>query len=57
MYNICEQITENFHTDHDHLTDKVRGLLCSQCNMGLGSFKDNKLILFNAIKYLESERE
>lgn len=43
---------EYFAVDHDHLSGKVRGLLCKQCNLGLGNFKDNKELLLNAIKYL-----
>lgn len=39
--------------DHNHTTNKVRGLLCMNCNMGLGKFKDNINFLQNAIKYLE----
>jgi len=39
--------------DHDHKTGKVRGLLCRSCNMGLGSFKDNLILLRSAVKYLE----
>ena len=35
-------------------TNKIRGLLCSNCNRGLGHFKDNIDILKSAIKYLES---
>jgi len=38
--------------DHDHKTNKIRGLLCHTCNIMLGHAKDNKLILQNAIKYL-----
>lgn len=39
--------------DHCHDTKKVRGLLCNECNTGIGYFKNNKLILQQAIKYLQ----
>jgi hypothetical protein len=39
--------------DHDHKTNKLRGLLCGACNTGLGYLRDNTTILKNAIKYLE----
>lgn len=39
--------------DHCHKGGHVRGLLCTQCNTGLGYFKDNVKYLLNAIKYLE----
>ena len=42
----------NLSVDHNHETGKVRGLLCLDCNAGLGHFKDNKSILLEAIKYL-----
>ncbi len=42
----------NLAIDHCHTTKKVRGLLCSNCNNGLGRFKDNVILLQNAIAYL-----
>lgn len=39
--------------DHCHTTGKVRGLLCSQCNSGLGHIKDNIDHLKKMIEYLE----
>jgi hypothetical protein len=40
--------------DHDHETGKVRGLLCRQCNIGIGRLKESVEILQNAIDYLKS---
>lgn len=38
--------------DHDHITNKVRSILCHKCNSGIGLFVDNIITINNAIKYL-----
>lgn len=40
------------HIDHNHVTNKIRGLLCFGCNAGIGYFKDSCTILHNAVEYL-----
>lgn len=44
---------QRLQVDHDHETDKIRGLLCSDCNMGLGLFRDNLTSLAKASEYLQ----
>jgi hypothetical protein len=41
-----------WHTDHDHATGAVRGVLCERCNHLLGHARDNQIILEKAIQYL-----
>lgn len=43
-----------FNIDHCHKTKKIRGLLCGNCNRGLGYFKDDINFLTRAIKYLDN---
>jgi hypothetical protein len=40
------------NVDHCHTTMKVRGLLCINCNLGVGHFKDNIELLQSAIEYI-----
>lgn len=42
--------------DHCHDTGVIRGLLCHNCNVALGNFKDNVQSLENAIDYLKQKR-
>jgi hypothetical protein len=42
----------NLSVDHNHVTKKIRGLLCCHCNFGIGYFKDNPELLRKAVDYL-----
>lgn len=42
--------------DHDHKTDRIRGLLCGPCNRLLGIARDSIEILMSAAKYLEARQ-
>lgn len=53
---ICKEpeTTQILSIDHCHKTNKVRGLLCQRCNLGLGNFRDGQENLRAAITYLEN---
>lgn len=43
------------HVDHCHKTGKIRGLLCSRCNVGVGYFEDSQERLQAAVEYLNKQ--
>lgn len=49
---ICDE-KENLCVDHNHITGKVRGLLCFNHNIAIGHFNENVDIMKNGIGYLE----
>ena len=49
------RLTRSLDVDHNHETDKIRGLLCSKCNLALGGFQVDESgvsLLKKAIQYL-----
>src|SRR4051794_1976907 len=40
------------HVDHDHVTGVVRGILCADCNTGMGQLRDDPWVVRRAIEYL-----
>ena len=49
--------TEVLCVDHDHETGRVRGILCSRCNSGIGMLRDSLLLVQKASEYLEKHIE
>jgi len=55
------QLERRMNIDHDHnccpgketCGKCIRGLLCGPCNLSLGAFKDDKMLLERAIMYIE----
>lgn len=50
---ICNEKLQNIKVDHCHKTNKIRELLCHNCNVLLGLAKDKVATLQNAVKYLQ----
>ena len=43
---------KNWHTDHDHTTNEIRGILCGWCNTGIGKLQESREIMTKALEYL-----
>ena len=59
---ICNNVNncytkKSLHVDHCHEVNEVRGLLCHNCNTGLGNFRDSLEILEKAAAYLINFQE
>lgn len=52
---ICRCSGAKLVVDHNHSTGKVRGLLCPNCNHGLGRFMDSSELLLRAAEYVVKE--
>lgn len=56
---ICEVnqsiLKYKLHIDHNHKTNKVRGLLCAECNRALGLMKDDLNIIMRAFNYIKEK--
>jgi len=58
---ICDLKGEDFSrdlaVDHNHITGKVRGLLCTNCNTAIGKLNDDSILIQKALDYLEKYDE
>lgn len=48
-----QEFTKRLYVDHCHITGKVRGLLCFNCNIAIGKLGDSPDICIKAAKYLK----
>lgn len=58
--NVCEKelklggkrTKDHAVVDHDHITHKVRGIICHACNVAIGMFNDNPSVMVKAANYV-----
>lgn len=50
--SICQNWFELLHVDHNHSTNVIRELLCSNCNTALGLLKEDPNLFHSAVSYL-----
>src|ERR1700733_5860060 len=53
---ICFDAKAEF-VDHDHITNRIRELLCHHCNSALGFARDSQQVLLNAVAYLQKHSQ
>lgn len=54
---ICSRTDRPLCVDHDHLTNQIRGVLCSSCNRAIGQLGDTHEHLQRALDYLLQAKE
>lgn len=50
---ICSRSLPKLHVDHEHSSGRIRGLLCSNCNLAIGHFKDNWRVILRGARYVK----
>jgi hypothetical protein len=55
-FKMLDSHVSGLNVDHCHTTGQVRGLICHNCNRGLGLFQDSPEYLREAALYLERSR-
>ena len=50
------ELKRALRVDHNHETGKVRGLLCHNCNVGAGHFRDDPALLRKAAKFMNGRK-
>ena len=47
--------SSNYVVDHDHKTGKIRGIICRNCNTGIGQLNDDPELIRTAATYLDED--
>ena len=51
-----DSLNKRLCIDHCHKTNRIRGLLCTSCNAGIGNLRESIELLKNSIDYLRNFR-